>query len=176
MFSIAPTARARSPRWSCVGLGDQVSTRIRVWRIAYTGVTSREVEEERVRSPVIAIVNDDREVVMLLTALLRRSGYRTVQYDQRSGVVGLVRQTRPDLLILDINMEYPDSGWQVLDELRHDPATELLPVLIYSVMPHVAERVRARRDPACAMLPLGTDMNTFLTTIRQWVPIGGAVG
>lgn len=124
------------------------------------------------RSPVIAIVNDDREVVTLVSALLRRSGYRTVQYAQGSGVVGLVMQIQPALLILDIKMETPDAGWLVLDELRRDPATRQLPVLIYSVMPHVAEHVQARRDSRCGVLLPGTDVTTFLTTIRQWLPMG----
>lgn len=122
------------------------------------------------RSPVIAIVNDDVDTVRILDAILRQAGYRTIRHQQGAGVLGLIVQTQAVLLILDISMEHPDSGWLVLDELRQNPATQQLPVLIYSAVPHVAQRAQARGDAFCAVLPVGADVKALLTMVQQWLP------
>lgn len=120
--------------------------------------------------PLIAIVNDDHHVLSLFTVLLRKAGYRSVTHQRGEGAHTLITQAQPALLILDIVMEQPDSGWQVLDALRHDPATQEIPVLIYSGQTNVAQQVQQRADPRCAVLPFGTGIDVLLTHIRQWLP------
>ena len=41
---------------------------------------------------------------------------------------------QPSLIILDVMMHNVD-GWQVLSELRHDPATSHIPVVVCTVLP-----------------------------------------
>lgn len=120
--------------------------------------------------PLIAIVNDDHHVLALFTMLLRKAGYPTVTHRQGAGAHELITQNRPALLILDIVMEQPDSGWRVLDALRRDPATQQLPVLIYSGQTNVPEQLQERADRYCGVLPFGTSVETLLTGIQQWLP------
>jgi CheY-like chemotaxis protein len=43
----------------------------------------------------------------------------------------MARESKPDLVILDLSM--PDlSGFEVLNELKQDPATRPIPVIIYT--------------------------------------------
>lgn len=123
--------------------------------------------------PLILIVNDDPQVLTLFSLLLRGEGYHTALYRQGTGAYTLIRQIQPTLVILDIAMERPDAGWQLLDELRRDPATQQLPVLIYSGQWDVAERVQERGDPRCGVLPIDTGLDALLLRVQQWLPIGG---
>jgi CheY-like chemotaxis protein len=119
--------------------------------------------------PLIAIVNDSPVLVRMLATILTRAGYRTISHRRGAGTFTLLQQVQPALLILDIKMELLDSGWQVLDELRGDPAMQRLPVLIYSADPGVEAQVQARADPHCAVLPLFFDHATLPTLIEAMI-------
>jgi DNA-binding response OmpR family regulator len=80
----------------------------------------------------IAVVNNDRAFLHLMERLLRREGYDTILWTAGDGAYEMLRQERPDLVILDIVMETPEVGWTVLELLRLDPETEAIPVLVCS--------------------------------------------
>jgi CheY-like chemotaxis protein len=66
----------------------------------------------------------------LLTQLLNDSGRYRV-FSARSGAEGisLVARRRPDLIILDLRMPEMD-GFAVLEELRSNPETANIPVMV----------------------------------------------
>jgi CheY-like chemotaxis protein len=79
----------------------------------------------------ILIVDDDEISRYLLKGVLANSGYRILE--ALGGMEGLqmARESKPDLVILDLSM--PDlSGFEVLNELKQDPATRPIPVIIYT--------------------------------------------
>ena len=83
--------------------------------------------------PVVVIVDDDRASLDLLSAYLDGSGARVLR--ARDGVEALeqIRKVPPVAVVLDIKLPRLD-GWQVLAELKADPATAAIPVVIASVV------------------------------------------
>ena len=78
----------------------------------------------------ILIIDDQPESTRLLKELLDESGhYRVFAAPNGAAGVSLVARRRPDLVILDLNMPGKD-GFQVLDELRTNPETSGIPVLV----------------------------------------------
>ncbi len=78
----------------------------------------------------ILIIDDQPESARLLTELLDESGsYRVFAAPDGAAGVSLVARRRPDLVILDLNMPGKD-GFEVLDELRTNPETSSIPVLV----------------------------------------------
>ncbi|MDX1994520.1 MAG: GAF domain-containing protein [bacterium] len=78
----------------------------------------------------ILIIDDQPDDVRLLTQVLNESGSYRV-FAAHSGIEGisLVARRRPDLIILDLRM--PDmDGFAVLNELRSNPETANIPVLV----------------------------------------------
>ena len=120
--------------------------------------------------PLIAIVNDAPQIVRLLETILHESGYRTISHPHGAGAVALLHAVQPALLILNIRMEQLHTGWQVLDDLRRDPAFVQLPVLIHSAYPQIAAQVAARADPYCTALPLFSELDTLPTLVAQLLP------
>ena len=118
-------------------------------------------------APLIAIVNDTPQIVRLLETILHEAGYHTISYRQGAGAVDLLRATTPALLMLNIRMEHPRAGWQVLDELRCDRTLQRLPVLIHSAYVHIEAQVQARADPYCAVLPFFLDHATLPAVITE---------
>ena len=71
--------------------------------------------------PVVVVIDDDRASLDLMSAYLDGQGVRVVR--ARDGKEGLetIRRVQPVAALLDIRLPGID-GWQVLDELRADPA------------------------------------------------------
>ena len=60
---------------------------------------------------LIALVEDDPISLNLMQELLTEEGYRTVVAPVGLDVYQMIRRERPALVILDIHMVNPDSGW-----------------------------------------------------------------
>jgi CheY-like chemotaxis protein len=81
--------------------------------------------------PHVLIVDDDEVARYLLKGLLAQTGFRIAE--AKGGNEGLrhARQYKPDLIILDLGM--PDlSGFEVLLNLKQDPETGKIPVIIHT--------------------------------------------
>src|SRR3712207_2060392 len=82
--------------------------------------------------PLIAVVDDDQAYIDLLVDLLQSQGYRCVWALTEGDAFPLILQELPDLIILDLRMNRPDSGLHILSQIRATPQTSHLPVLVCS--------------------------------------------
>jgi DNA-binding response OmpR family regulator len=93
----------------------------------------------------ILIVDDDVELVGLLSFALETAGYNVATaFDGREALVK-ARESKPDLMILDVNMPNQD-GFSVLADLR-----------TFSQVPVVMLTVRATEEDEIHGLDLGAD-------------------
>src|SRR3954452_20835950 len=65
----------------------------------------------------ILIVDDDRDAVVTLAALLQEDGHEVIEACSGSGVLSLVRSREPDAVLLDIGMPGA-TGFEVARVLR----------------------------------------------------------
>jgi DNA-binding response OmpR family regulator len=80
----------------------------------------------------IVVVDDDPAFRDFMFDLLAEEGFEPVLWDAAAGAAGLVAETQPSLVILDIRLEAPGSGWQVLTQLKAAEPTRDIPVLVCS--------------------------------------------
>jgi two-component system sensor histidine kinase ChiS len=117
--------------------------------------------------PLIAVVNDDTIFLELMHDLLTEEGYRTAIWEEGDKAYQMIKEHRPLLVILDIRMEHPDTGWMVLELMRLDPATARIPVIICSAD---TERIRAKevylREKACDVLEKPFLLEDLLVKVR----------
>jgi CheY-like chemotaxis protein len=109
-------------------------------------MSTERVEPERGRPAGTVLYIEDNLLNTLLVERILRARPGVVFGSASDGRTGLDRaeQWRPDLVLLDL--ELPDiSGEQVLAELRADPATRAIPVIVVSadVDPDVHHRILA---------------------------------
>jgi threonine synthase len=84
--------------------------------------------DQRVRS--IAIVDDNPDAVRLISRILQARGdYEIVVAHDGQSALGLIRQRRPDLVVLDLMMPEMD-GFAVIDALRADSQTQDIPIIV----------------------------------------------
>jgi CheY-like chemotaxis protein len=80
----------------------------------------------------ILVVDDDRDLVQSFKTYLEARGY--VVATAHSGIEARdeLNRQRPDLVVLDIMMDYETDGFNVAYKLRREPETERVPVIIVS--------------------------------------------
>ena len=79
----------------------------------------------------ILVVEDEPEIVEIVQLNLEAAGYRVVGAEDWVEGLRQIRALRPDLLLLDLMLPGTD-GWRALEEVRADPATTDLPVVVLS--------------------------------------------
>jgi signal transduction histidine kinase/ActR/RegA family two-component response regulator len=90
--------------------------------------------ERRQRGAMVLLaVDDDRSLPPLLEKMLAGTNYQVVGAHDAAGAMRVARELRPDVITLDILMPERD-GWQILNDLRADPATQEIPVIILTVL------------------------------------------
>ncbi len=85
----------------------------------------------------ILIVDDLTENRKYLATVLKHQGYRVLEAADGAQALLAVRADHPDLVITDVLMPVMD-GYELVRQLRLDPATSTLPVVFYTA--HYGER------------------------------------
>jgi CheY-like chemotaxis protein len=84
--------------------------------------------------PAVLVVDDSPGMVRLYSHYLASRGYRAVQATNAEEALRLARDVRPRAITLDVLMPSHD-GWEVLRDLRADPVTRSIPVVVCSIVP-----------------------------------------
>ncbi len=89
----------------------------------------------------ILAVDDERHIVRLVQVNLQRAGYEVVTAYDGKEALEKVESERPDLVVLDVMMPYMD-GFSVLQELRKNPVTRDIPVIMLTAKAQDADVFR----------------------------------
>ena len=79
--------------------------------------------------PTVLVADDDPDILELVVLRLELSGYRTIAAHDGAQALAAVREQRPTLCILDVQMPKL-SGFDVLHSIRADPELEGIPVIL----------------------------------------------
>ncbi|MGQ0843966.1 MAG: ATP-binding protein [Sporichthyaceae bacterium] len=96
---------------------------------AVPAIAAREAGPDAVGAPTVVLVEDDDDLVEVLTAALRAEGYHVASARGVDEAVGLVTRLHPTLLVLDVQLA-DGQGYDVVQRLRADPVLGETPVLI----------------------------------------------
>lgn len=77
----------------------------------------------------ILAVDDEKHIVRLVQVNLERAGYQVVTANDGKEALQKVADENPDLVVLDVMMPYMD-GFEVLQNLRRNPSTRDIPVIM----------------------------------------------
>jgi putative two-component system response regulator len=91
--------------------------------------------------PRVLMIDDTRENLMLLRALLGSNYQCMAATDGRQGLELAHADDPPDLILLDVMMPGMD-GWEVCRRLKTDAKTREIPVIFLTGLTHVHDEVR----------------------------------
>jgi CheY-like chemotaxis protein len=77
----------------------------------------------------IMLVDDSRDFVTVIKAVLQRNGYEVCCAYYAAGVFNQLEEEKPDLILLDVMMPQTD-GLEVLSRLKASTQTAAIPVIL----------------------------------------------
>jgi DNA-binding response OmpR family regulator len=78
---------------------------------------------------LIAIIDDEPDILQLVTLQLKKNGFRTAGFADAFGFYDFLKEKSPDLIVLDLML--PDSdGIEVCKYLKGNPRTAAIPIIM----------------------------------------------
>jgi len=128
------------------------------------------MSEAEVRRARILVVDDTPRNVKLLADLLTVKGYDVVTAASGPEALAQVAAERPDLVLLDVVM--PEmSGYEVCRQIRADPATAILPVVMVTALDPSQERIKGLDAGADDFLTKPINQPELLARVRSLLRI-----
>jgi DNA-binding response OmpR family regulator len=90
--------------------------------------------------PLIVIVEDEADIQDVIAYNLKRDGYEVLTASRGDEGLSLIQAKMPDLVILDLMLPGID-GLSICQQLRADPKTKSLPIIILSAKEEEADVV-----------------------------------
>jgi len=84
-------------------------------------------------APIVLVVDDDPIALNLVSDYLGTNSYQVVTTTSPTKCIDLARQLNPAVVLTDIMMPSMD-GWEVLRQLKDNPDTSHIPVIVVSIL------------------------------------------
>ena len=81
----------------------------------------------------VLVIEDDRVTAQLIQNQLASAGYQVTLCEDPQNALEIAAQLQPSAITLDIVMK-PKNGWQVLTQLKRDPRTADIPLIVVSIV------------------------------------------
>ena len=95
------------------------------------------------QAPLVLIADDFRDVREMYSEFLEFAGFRVVQAETGAEALDAARQTRPDIILMDVTMPGLD-GFTATTLLRQDPMFATIPILMLTAHVFVEHEERAK--------------------------------
>lgn len=79
---------------------------------------------------LIALIDDDPDIIDASSLVLKSKGYEIVSAANPEDGYKIVIDCKPDLIILDVMMDEPDDGFFLAQKFRRDGIT--IPIIMYT--------------------------------------------
>jgi DNA-binding response OmpR family regulator len=79
---------------------------------------------------LIAIIDDDPDIIDASTIVLKSRGYQVITASNPKDGYDVVMKNKPDLVILDVMMDEPDDGFFLAQKFRREKIKT--PILMYT--------------------------------------------
>jgi DNA-binding response OmpR family regulator len=116
-------------------------------------------------SKQVLLIEDEPNIIEAISFILSRDGWTVKTHSNGADAVELVKQRQPDVLILDVMLP-GKSGYDILRELRDDPISAKVPVLMLTARGQTKDREIAERAGCDAFMTKPFSNADVLETVR----------
>ncbi|MBF9043909.1 response regulator [Rhodobacterales bacterium HKCCE4037] len=118
----------------------------------------------------ILIIEDESNILEALTFILSRAGWDVRGHGKGDTALAEVARLKPDLMVLDVMLP-GRSGFDILRDLRADPAMRTLPVVMLTAKGQTHDREQAEALGADAFLTKPFSNDELLRVINDISPV-----
>lgn len=118
----------------------------------------------QIKPSSVLVVDDEEGIRSLFTRILTAKGYRVATAPDGLAAIEMVRESPPDVVLLDVNMPHV-NGFEVCRRLKRELATRLTPVILVTGMNAREQRVEGLEAGADDFLSKPVDMQELLARV-----------
>lgn len=114
----------------------------------------------------VLLVEDEPNIVQAISFILSRDGWTVDTHADGATATTEVARRKPDIIILDVMLPNK-SGLEILQDLRANPETEQLPILMLTARGQKRDRELAERYGASRFMTKPFSNSEILETINE---------
>jgi two-component system phosphate regulon response regulator PhoB len=114
----------------------------------------------------ILIVDDEPYILRILSFKLRRAGYSTLEAVSAEQARGLLEEHTVDLMLLDVALATPTTGFELAEQLRQNPRTAGLPIVMLTARDLASDVLRGRQVGALGYVTKPFSIDELLDRVR----------
>jgi DNA-binding response OmpR family regulator len=116
----------------------------------------------------VLLIEDEPNIIEAIRFILSRDGWSVDVHSDGSTALEAVERRSPDLVILDVMLPNR-SGYEILGDLRADPATKSLPVLMLTARGQKQDRELAERLGVSRFMTKPFSNAEVISSVRELV-------
>jgi PAS domain S-box-containing protein len=121
-------------------------------------------------NPLILVIDDQIQNIMLLKGFLARLGYEIIQAESGEEALEKLSGNQVDLILLDVKMPRM-SGFEVLTKLRADKKTQRIPVIMITAHNESKVRLKALEAGCDDFISKPFDQHELLARVKSLLRI-----
>ena len=115
----------------------------------------------------VMLADDEEELLALVSATLEGSeGFKILLAQDGAEALEMARREKPDLLFLDVMMPKL-NGYEVCRELKKDPATASITIIMLTALAQDSERIKAMEAGADGYLTKPFSPTALLNKVEE---------
>lgn len=115
----------------------------------------------------VLIVEDNSDNRALVSKVLRRAGFDTVECDRAEGLAELLAASCPDVVLMDIELP-GQSGYEAVQQVRSNAATTATPVIALTAYAMQDDRRRCLQVGFTDYLSKPLDIHMLVQMVRHY--------
>lgn len=135
-------------------------------------VRGAEMDHDSKRKYRILVVEDEDNIAFALDYVMMREGYENDRISNGSEALSRIRETRPDLVLLDVML--PDvSGYEICQDVRLDPTLSDVKILMMTARGSAIERRKGLALGADGFISKPFELSELRQEVRRLLAPGG---
>lgn len=126
--------------------------------------------QKETNSGRILVVDDVQANVHLLTTYLKAVGYQVIPARDGEEALLMLRDTNPDLILLDVMMPKL-NGFEVCHRIRNEDATKYIPVIIVTALNDIEDKIKGLEAGADDFISKPFNKLELLTRVKSLLRI-----
>lgn len=82
--------------------------------------------------PKILVIEDEKFLRELISQKLKNEGFETLQATNGEDGLKVAKEKKPELILLDLYLPGSIDGWKVIEELKKDPLSAKISIIVLS--------------------------------------------
>lgn len=119
------------------------------------------------KKKILLVVEDNILNMELIKALLESNDYNVLEAFNSEDAMKHITTSSTEIDLILMDLQLPDkSGFEIIDQLKQDPVTKDIPIMVVTAHANLAYKNRALESGCVDYITKPIDLDNFMTVIN----------